>query len=149
MAGTAAAGYSGKPLAAKLGLKDGHTLWAIGAPADYAGWLGALPPGARIVQRAAAQADLVHLFATRAATLRTRLPVLRAAMQPDAAIWVSWPKKASGQATDIVEQTIRDIALPTGLVDVKVCAVSEIWSGLKLVLRKELRAEQAARLPPR
>jgi hypothetical protein len=133
------AGYSGTPLAAKLGVRQGTTMLPIGAPDDYRDWLGPLPPGARFATRLSTQVDLIHVFVTRRVTLAGELKRLRAAMRPDAAIWVSWPKKSANVPTDVTEDTIRDVALPLGLVDVKVCAVTEVWSGLRLVIRKELR----------
>ena len=133
------AGYSGTPLPAKLGIKPGLLVCAVGAPRDYAKLLGRLPEGAEVRATFSPRADIVHCFATRKADLAKALKSYRAALQPAAAIWVSWPKKASRVPTDITEDAIRGIALPLGLVDVKVCAVTEVWSGLKLVLRKELR----------
>lgn len=133
------AGYSGTPLPAKLGIKPGLLVCAEHAPKDYAALLGGLPGGVVVRTKFSARADIVHCFATRKADLARALKAYRAALQPAAAIWVSWPKKASRVPTDLTEDTIRAIALPLGLVDVKVCAVSEVWSGLKLVLRKELR----------
>jgi hypothetical protein len=135
----APAGYSGKPLAAKLGIKDGMTVLASGAPPEYTNWLAPLPPGARIVTRQAAGIGFVHLFATERAKLAAALAAYRDILPADAVLWVSWPKKAAKVATDITEDTIRELALPLGWVDVKVCAVSEVWSGLKLVVRKSLR----------
>jgi len=132
-------GYSGTPLIKKLGVKDATRLLAINAPPDYLTWLGALPPGAALVTRAGATTDIAHVFATRRARLAHELTRLRAALRPDAATWVSWPKKASRVATDITEDVIREVALPMGFVDIKVCAVTNVWSGLKLVVRKELR----------
>jgi hypothetical protein len=136
---TAAPGYSGKPLAAKLGISEGTAVAAIGAPADYAQWLAPLPPGASIASKATASTRFVHLFATDRARLGTALKLYRECLPPDAVLWVSWPKKSAKVATDITEDTIRELALPLGYVDVKVCAVSEVWSGLKLVVRKALR----------
>jgi hypothetical protein len=133
------AGYSGTPLARKLGIKEGSRILPIGAPANYPELLAPLPAGVAFSARAGKSVDLAHLFVTRRAELRVRLAALRKILKPDAAIWVSWPKKASRVPTDISEDTIRELALPLGLVDVKVCAVTEVWSGLKLVLRRELR----------
>lgn len=132
-------GYSGTPLPAKLGIKPGLLVCALNAPKDYAALLGRIPEGAQVRTKFSPRADIVHCFATRKADLARALKAYRAALQPAAAIWVSWPKKASGAPTDLTEDVIRDLALPLGLVDVKVCAVTEVWSGLKLVLRKELR----------
>jgi hypothetical protein len=132
-------GCSGKPLAAKLGIAAGMDWLAIDAPADYAQWLAPLPPGARIVSRAAAGTRAVHLFATHRALLGAALKIWRERLPADGMLWVSWPKKRAKVVTDITEDTIRELALPLGYVDVKVCAVSEVWSGLKLVVRKALR----------
>ena len=133
------AGYSGTPLPRKLGLKPGMQVAWLGAPAHFPGLLGPLPAGVRLKTRAAAPLDLVVLFVTRRAELARRLPALRRAVAPDGAVWAAWPKRASGVDTDVTEDVVRDVALPLGLVDVKVCAIDETWSGLKLVIRKELR----------
>lgn len=135
----ATAGYSGTPLPKKLGIKAGDTILPLGAPAGYPALLGLLPVGVRFASRAGAAVDLVHLFSTRATDLERRLAALRPRLRAEVPIWVSWPKRASGLPTDITEDTIRDVALPMGLVDIKVCAVDDTWSGLKLVVRRELR----------
>ena len=132
-------GYSGTPLPKKLGLKPDMTLVAIGAPTEYRQWLGAAPPGLRIVSNSGGQPGAVHLFATKRAALTEELQRLRKDLAPTGFVWVSWPKKTSGVATDITENTIREVALPLGFVDIKVCAVSAVWSGLKLVIRKDAR----------
>lgn len=134
-----AGGYSGTPLAGKLGYQAGLRAHLISAPAELAQWLAPLPDGVRFVPRLDEAIDLVHLFATERRVLRAQLPRLRRRLRADAVLWVSWPKKAAGQPTDISEDAIRTLALPLGWVDVKVCAVSEVWSGLKLVVRKDLR----------
>ena len=121
-------GYSGTPLKQKLGIKDSSRVLAIGAPKGYAFATVAKGP-----------ADVVHLFVTSLAELDKRLPRARKAMTTDGALWVSWYKKAAKIPTDVTEDLIRARALKTDLVDVKVCAVSDIWSGLKLVVRKHLR----------
>lgn len=133
------AGYSGTPLSKKLGIKPGMSVCALDAPAGYRDLLAPIPEGVRFVAKASASTDVVHVFATRKATLAEALGALRVAIRPDAALWVSWPKKAAKVPTDITEDVIRELALPLGLVDVKVCAVDAVWSGLKLVIRKELR----------
>ena len=133
------AGYSGTPLATKLGIRSGTVLRAIDAPANYHKLLAPLPDGARIVTGAAAGADVVHHFVTRRSELEAALRSHRGKLDEATPVWISWPKKSAKVATDITEDTIRDIALPLGYVDIKVCAVSGIWSGLKLVVRKELR----------
>lgn len=133
------AGYSGTPLARKLGIVAGSRVVAQRAPADYAQWLVPLPAGVVFDSTVSPETDVVHVFCDRSLNLKTDLHALRQAIRKDAAVWVSWPKKASKVPTDITEDTIRALALPLGFVDVKVCAVSEVWSGLKLVIRKELR----------
>ena len=132
-------GYSGTPLAAKLGLKAGMTMRAVRAPKDYAKFLAPLPDGARIATAARAKADIVHHFTTKKDELAKALAGYRRALAPATPVWVSWPKKSSGVATDVTEDTIRALALPLGFVDIKVCAVTETWSGLKLVVRRERR----------
>ena len=133
------AGYSGTPLAKKLGIREQTTLVAIKAPANYRALLAPIPAGVKMASRPSTATDVVHLFVRARAELVLGLSMLRARVRPDTAIWVSWPKKASKISTDVTEQTIRDEALPLGLVDVKVCAVDETWSGLKLVVRKAMR----------
>jgi hypothetical protein len=133
------AGYSGTPLAKKLGIKADTRLLPLSAPEEYAALLAPLPPGVRFDRRAGEGVDIVHLFVTRRTELKRQLTALRRSLRADAAVWVSWPKKAAKIDTDITEDTIREVALPLGLVDVKVCAVSDIWSGLKLVVRRQLR----------
>ena len=133
-------GYSGTPLAKKLGIKPDAVVLAIDAPKDYAALVRPMPEGAAIVGTAKpGSADIVHLFVPSLAALEKRLPLARKAMTKDGAIWVSWYKKAAKIETDVTEDAIRALALKTDLVDVKVCAVSELWSGLKLVVRKALR----------
>jgi hypothetical protein len=132
-------GYSGTPLAKKLGVVANVRVAVRWAPAGYAEWLEPLPEGVQFVTKVSAHVDVVHVFTSHRSKLAEELASLRMTIQPDAAVWVSWPKKASKVITDITEDTIRELALPLGFVDVKVCAVSEVWSGLKLVIRKELR----------
>jgi len=132
-------GYSGTPLAAKLGIKPGCRVHVAHEPEDYRAWLAPVPRGVAFQERAGASTDVVHLFARRRDELTKRLSGYRARLKPEAAVWVSWPKKSAKVATDVTEDTIREVALPLGFVDVKVCAVSEVWSGLKLVVRKKLR----------
>jgi hypothetical protein len=127
------AGYSGTPLAQKLGIKPGHVVVQLGGPVG-------LLPDVVVRRRLPASADVVLFFATERAALERRLPALRSCIEPAAWLWVCWPKKASRVPTDITEDVIREVVLPTGLVDVKVCAIDDVWSGLKLVVRKELRA---------
>lgn len=139
----AAAGYSGTPLSRKLGLKDGFVVALVGAPPELRDWLAPLPPGLTFVARPTAQVQLVHAFFSERAALAKALADWRRRLADDAVLWISWPKKAAKVPTDITEDVIRAEALPLGFVDVKVCAVSEVWSGLKLVVRQELRAEAA------
>jgi hypothetical protein len=133
------AGYSGTPLAKKLGIKPGCRLFVADAPRNYAELVAPLPEGVQLTAKLRADTDVVHVFSTRRAKLAEALRSSLAKMKPEGAIWVSWPKKASRMETDITEDTIRQLALPMGLVDIKVCAVDETWSALKLVLRKEKR----------
>jgi len=133
------AGYSGKPLAEKLGIKPGFTIHLVDAPPGYSQLVQPLPEGVILTSTLSGNTDLVHLFTTQKAKLATSLRALRTKIKPDAVIWVSWPKKSSKVETDITEDAIREVALPIGFVDIKVCAVSEVWSGLKLVVRKQLR----------
>jgi hypothetical protein len=130
------AGYSGTPLPRKLGIKPGHRLALLGAPD---GFELELPEDVSVRRRAGGKVDLILTFHTSRAELERRLPALRAMMEPAAGLWIAWPKRASKVATDITEDVLREIALPTGLVDNKVCAVDDTWSGLRLVIRREHR----------
>jgi hypothetical protein len=134
------AGYSGTPLWRKLGYKTGMSAYVDGGPNSYISLL-ALPGDVVVTWLPKAKSDMafVHLFATSASKLKRKLEYYRKRIVPGGVIWVSWPKKSSGVKSDITEDTIRDVALPMGLVDVKVCAVDEVWSGLKLMIRKERR----------
>lgn len=132
-------GYSGTPLPKKLGYKPLSKVLLIGAPAEYKTLLGDLPEGVSFAKKAGPDVDLVHLFTVKKAELQRELAALRKQLSADAAVWVSWPKKSAKVPTDITEDTIRAVALPMGYVDIKVCLVSEVWSVLKLVVRKELR----------
>ena len=134
-----AAGYSGTPLAKKLGIVQGTRIFLLDAPKKYLEIAAPVPERARVMKKIDDKTDIVHLFTTKRARLAALLRSSLAKLRPDAAIWVSWPKKASKVPTDITEDTIGEIALPMGLVDVKVCAIDEVWSGLKLVVRKENR----------
>jgi hypothetical protein len=133
------AGYSGTPLAKKLGLKAGSSLALVAAPDDYMGLIAPVPDDLRVNGRVSSTADIAHGFFTRRADLERFLISCRSKLKPEAMVWVSWPKKSAKVATDITEDVVRDVALPLGFVDVKVCAVTDVWSGLKLVVRKELR----------
>lgn len=132
------AGYSGTPLAKKLGIKPGSAIFVIAAPGHYDELLAPLPEGVKRVRKID-DADVAHFFETSRVRLDKDLRAAVSKMQQDAAIWISWPKKAAKVDTDITEDTVREVALPLGLVDIKVCAVDETWSGLKLVIRKQLR----------
>ena len=148
----AAAGYSGTPLPQKLGIKEGHHVVVLGAPATFATTLGTLPTATTVATKLAGKQpiDVTLVFVTKRAELEAMIDKVRPRMEQAGGLWIAWPKKSSGVATDIVEQTIRDVALPTGLVDNKVCAIDETWSGLRLVIRKELReATTAPRAPKR
>lgn len=132
-------GYSGTPLTKKLGIRDSSRILLLGAPQGFEKLLKPLPDSVVFERAASARTDIVHVFVTRKADLARHLKSLRKALDPAAALWVSWPKKAAKVPTDVTEDTIRAVALPLGFVDIKVCAISEVWSGLKLVVRKELR----------
>ena len=146
------AGYSGTPLPKKLGIKPGARVGLVGAPDGFGALLEPLPDGARVEAGAAPAAsaagavlpgtgpfDVIVFFAVEQAELAGRLGELRARMAPAAGLWIAWPKRASRVPTDMTEDVIREIALPTGLVDNKVCAIDPVWSGLRLVIRRELR----------
>ena len=133
------AGYSGTPLAQKLGIKPGQEVATIDTPAGYRKLVAPLPEGVSFATDIAAGASFVHLFATKRQALEKELKRLRRLLADTGVLWVSWPKKSSGVATDITEDVIREVCLPLGFVDVKVCAVDETWSGLKLMIRREDR----------
>ena len=135
------AGYSGTPLAQKLGIKPGERVYTIGAPTNFRKLLQPLPEKVTFTKESKPGATFVHAFTTKRATLETELKRLRKLVANTAVIWVSWPKKSSGVATDITEDVIREVALPLGLVDIKVCAVDETWSGLKLMIRRSRRGD--------
>jgi hypothetical protein len=132
-------GYSGTPLARKLGFKPPLRVLLADAPGEYSAWLGELPPGITFTTRAPKLVEAAHVFVTRRNDLKRHLVELRRSLDPSGFVWVSWPKKSSKVRTDVTEDTIRDLALPLGFVDVKVCAVSDVWSGLKLVVRRSER----------
>ena len=133
------AGYSGTPLPRKLGIKEGHDVAFVAAPDGFRETLGELPEGVRIKSRATGSLDVIVLFVTLRAELERRFERLRAAMDPAAGFWVAWPKRASGVDTDMTEDVAREVGLGEGLVDNKVCAIDETWSGLRLVIRVEDR----------
>ena len=137
------AGYSGKPVVQKLGIKPGFCIFVEGLALPYRDVVGELPDGVQIANSAKAPLDMVHLFAAEAKGLAAKLRSYRKAIAPDGMIWASWPKKASGVATDVTEALVRETALANGLVDIKICAVNDIWSGLKLVIPVKDRAKQA------
>lgn len=128
-------GYSGKPLAQKLGIQSGMAVGVVNAPAHYLELLGTLLDGVAFRPFEERALDVIHLFVTSQSTLAAHLPFLKTRIVPNGMIWVSWYKKSAKIPTDVTEDTIRDLALTIGLVDVKVCAVDDLWSGLKLVIR--------------
>ena len=139
------AGYSGTPLPQKLGIKEAHHIAILDGPPKFSATLGALPTGASVTTTLATRAknpplfDVLVVFVKKRADLVARIAACRPRMQQAAGLWIAWPKKASRVPTDITEDTIREVALPTGLVDNKVCAIDDIWSGLRLVIRKDQR----------
>jgi hypothetical protein len=133
------AGYSGTPLARKLGIPDGGSFTTIGAPPNYDALVAPLSADTKRTTRLGKTPGFVHLFCTKRSELVARLTSLRRSLEQTGTVWVSWPKKSSKISTDITEDVIRDVALPLGFVDVKVCAVDDTWSGLKLVIRKTER----------
>jgi len=133
------AGYSGTPLPKKLGIKPGHRVSFFNEPAEFRDALGELPEGVEVRARARGPLDVIVAFCTRRSELEGRIERLLANIERDGAIWVAWPKRSSGVETDITEDVVRDVALPLGLVDNKVCAIDATWSGLRLVIRLENR----------
>jgi DUF3052 family protein len=132
-------GYSGTPLVKKLGIKDGSRLFLSGAPKNYLELVAPLPERVLLVPRIDSRTDIAHIFSSGRTELAGALRATLAKMKQDGVIWVSWPKKSSRVPTDITEDVIREVALPMGLVDIKVCAVDDVWSGLKLVVRRAAR----------
>jgi hypothetical protein len=141
---SATAGYSGTPLPDKLGIRDGDIVAVVGDPGHAAALIAPLPDGARLVAGERA-ANVLVFFTTERSALAARIDALGAAIFPDGSCWVAWPKRASKVATDMTEDVVRELALPLGLVDNKVCAIDETWSGLRLVWRKELRGASTGR----
>jgi len=137
-AGKPDAGYSSTPLARKLGIKPNHVVGVLSEPDGFRTWLE-LPPGARLRTSIGKDPDVVIAFATKRSVLGKRIEAASRAIFPDGALWAVWPKKSSKVPTDITEDVVRELALPLGLVDNKVCAVSDVWSGVRLVWRKERR----------
>ena len=133
------AGYSGTPLPQKLGIKPGLMVVTINPPANYRRLLGQIPDSITFSERLKSGSSFVHLFTSRRSEMQKKMSILRDKISDNGAIWVSWPKKSSGISTDVTEDVIREIALPFGFVDIKVCAVDETWSGLKLMIRRENR----------
>ena len=133
------AGYSGTPLAQKLGIKAEQKVVMIGGPSSYRKLLAPLPEAVTFSTRVDSGATFIHLFVSKRKTLEKELKRLRKLIADVGILWVSWPKKSAGVATDVTEDVIREVALPLGFVDVKVCAVDETWSGLKLMIRRENR----------
>lgn len=133
------AGYSGTPLAQKLGFKPGHRVRVSNPPANYDELVSPRPDDVHISRALRKDIDIWHFFTRSETELASTLGTMKSCIRQDGMIWVSWPKKSSGVASDVTEDTIRRLALPLGLVDVKVCAVDDVWSGLKLVIRKALR----------
>jgi hypothetical protein len=131
--------YSTRSVVQKLGIKPGFRIFVAGAPTTYIDIVGQLPADVKILTRPSAGLDMVHVFARQAALLAGELRSCRDTIALDGMFWVSWPKKSSGQVTDLTDKVVRDIALPLGLVDIKVCAIDDIWSALKFVIPKELR----------
>jgi hypothetical protein len=129
------AGYSGTPLPRKLGIKEGHRLVTLNAPEGFDATLGELPDGVSVRTSARGTADVVVSFHERRAELARRMPKLRALMDPAAGLWIAWPKRSSGVPTDLTENIVRELALENALVDNKVCAIDDTWSGLRLVIR--------------
>lgn len=133
------AGYSGTPLTKKLGIKKGYKIYTKNAPENYEELLHPLPENVSFSKRLSNSLDMVHIFTQSKTELSSELTKLRLWIKQAGMIWVSWPKKSSHVPSDVTEDVVRELALPLGLVDIKVCAVNEIWSGLKLVIRKENR----------
>ena len=136
------AGYSGTPLARKLGIKPGFKLCVLNGPKDYQKQVAPLPAGVSFQKAASDDSDLIHLFESTQKGLLQGLKQLIRTLKPEGILWVSWPKKSSNVPSEVTENDIREAALPLGLVDVKVCAFDETWSGLKLVWRLENRAKK-------
>ena len=136
----AQAGYSRRPLVAKLGIKPHSTLAVVGDPGHFEGLVGPLPDGVDVRYSLRGKADTTVLFVRRRADLQRRIAAAGRQIFPDGAVWVAWPKRSSGVATDVTEDVVRDVVLPLGLVDVKVAAIDETWSGLRCMWRREKRS---------
>jgi hypothetical protein len=133
------AGYSGTPLATKLGIRAGHRVGLVNAPDRFADLLEPLPAGVELLAGVRSRRDVVVAFVRGRGEIESKLTAMTKAIFPDGAIWIAWPKKASKVPTDVTEDVVRAVALPTGLVDNKVCAIDDTWSGLRLVVRRENR----------
>jgi hypothetical protein len=129
------AGYSGTPLVRKLGIKPGSRLGLLGAPSAFDRTLGELPRDVSVRRQARGPLDVIIAFYSRRSQLERRLPALRACLDPAGGLWIAWPKRASGVATDVSENVVRELGLAAGLVDNKLCAIDEVWSGLRFVVR--------------
>src|ERR1700746_2042670 len=130
------AGYSGTPLPQKLGIKPGLSVVTINAPTNYRRLLGTIPEDVTFSDRLKPESSFVHVFIETRSELEKKLSILREKLADTATVWVSWPKRSSGVSTDVTEDVVRALALPLGFVDVKVCAIDETWSGLKLIVRR-------------
>jgi hypothetical protein len=133
------AGYSGTPLAKKLGIDEGSVVALLRAPEGFERTLDGMPHGVVVRRVARGKADVIVSFHTRRSELEKRVDVLLRCLEIDGGLWIAWPKRSSGRATDMTEDVVRDVFLPRGLVDNKVCAIDEIWSGLRVVWRRENR----------
>jgi|SRR5947207_8114173 hypothetical protein len=140
------AGYSATPLPKKLGINEGDTVATLSEPPGFPQTLGQLPSGTHVVHDLRGHRDVVVAFFTARAAFEQRLAALTKAIFPDGGLWIAWPKKASKVPTDITEDVVRAVALPTGLVDNKVCAIDDVWSGLRLVVRVENRGPRGRRM---
>jgi hypothetical protein len=136
------AGYSGTPLPRKLGIRDGSRVLLVGAPADFAATLGDLPPGVELLVGGARDLDVAVMFVVDRESLRAHFSALAAALRPAGGLWVAWPKRSSGVATELNENIVRELGLEEGLVDNKVCAIDATWSGLRFVWRLRDRPRQ-------
>jgi hypothetical protein len=136
------AGYSGTPLPRKLGVREGSRLLLVDAPVDFAATLGELPPGVELVEAGAGAVDVAILFALDVPAVRARFADLAASLQPAGGLWIAWPKRSSGVATELDENVVREIGLADGLVDNKVCAIDATWSGLRFVWRLRDRPQR-------
>ncbi len=138
------AGYSQRSLVDKLGIKEGHHVAILGAPPDYFSNLGKLPSQVKLGTKLQGEKDFLHFFTTSRRELEQKFPARKACLAQNGLLWISWPKGSSGVATDLSENVIREVGLNNGLVDVKVCAVDETWSGLKFVYRVKDRKQLSA-----